>query len=107
MTLFATTAERKQLSTELGAKLAHIEMQIFEMLSEGEVGTTTEHLNCDRYDMEATLLCAVNAFAALLTAHRKERIRLALDHDELEADNDTLDKLNSRLGYGHLQREMV
>jgi hypothetical protein len=107
MTISATVAERKALSVELGDALATIESQAFEVLSEGEIGTTEEYLNCDRYDMEVTLLSAARAFSAILATHRAERTRLASDHDEIEHEQATIERMNAGLGYGHLQREMV
>lgn len=77
MTLFATIAERKELSEALRDCLTEIEDAVFVVTNE-EVGTLAE-TNTDLYDLERKLLAQAAVFAYHLAAYRLERPRLQAD----------------------------
>lgn len=106
MTLIASREDRKRITAQLRQCLADIEAEVFEMAND-EIGTEDEYLNCDRHDLEIALIEQTGAFHRQCLAYRKERARLAADHAEMEAEAEHLERINSRVGYGHLQHERL
>ena len=103
MTLFASIADRKALTSTLAGGLQDIESECFEVYNE-EVGSLTD-TSTDLYDLERQLLQDANAFYNDLAKYRAERGRIraaqAAEHAEYIASEQT------ELGYGHLQHERI
>ena len=107
MTIQASYADRKAVSARLSQAIADVEELSFSLQNDDGFGTSDEYLNADRYDLELALTEQALSFVAKLKAFRVERNRLAADHASLEAEQRHIERINSRVGYGHLQSELV
>jgi len=104
--LSASSDQRRDVSTKLRDLLVELSDEAGAVCDEA-VGCVDETLTTDQHQLEIVLLSQVSEMMALLKAYRVERDRLAACHTELLAEIDIHDRADSRLGYGHLQAEMV
>jgi len=103
--LSASREERKSVSTQLRNMLDDLSNEAAFVCDE-DVGCLDEVLTTDQHLLEIVLLTQATEWMALLKAYRVERKRLEADYAELVSELEAHDRAD-KLGYGHLQRELV
>lgn len=103
--LSATREQRATVSAKLRELLDDLSSEAADIGDEA-VGCQDETLTTDRHQLEIVLLSQADEFLKLLSAYRIERDRLQSNHDLMLTEIDMHDR-SERVGYGHLQVEMV